>query len=448
MQNQAMNALENGRPPMRRRTLILFGAAGLLVAGLLIWLIATLNPMPPSTLTLACGPTGSAYESIGKRYKSLLEKQGVRLRLLNTAGSVENLALLHKPGSGVDAAFVDGGVATEADDQGLDSLGTIGYDPLLIFSRTISNDRQLPLLKGKRVAAGPVGSETRALVDALAKRHGLDAASFISLTFSPEDAADALLAGRIDAVILVSSWASPVVRKLTLAKGIKLADFDRAGAYVARFPIFTERVLPEGALNLEQNLPDHPISLLATKASLVVREDLHPAIKYLLLEAMARVHSRPGIFQHAGEFPAAEEQDIRLSKEATHYYKSGKPFLQRYMPFWLAVLVEELAIFLIPVVGLSYPLVKALMALYGWGMQRKIFLIYGELHWLEGQIEKLDGRPVPVELQARMRSLEGRAQRVHVARKFIPLLYSLKENLAFVRDRIDGMAKEGGKAGL
>jgi TRAP-type uncharacterized transport system substrate-binding protein len=424
-----------------RRTLLILGGVGLAAVAALIWLIAVLDPMPPRRLTLACGPVGSSSESIGKRYKALLEKQGVRLHLLNTTGSVENLALLHKPGSGVDLGFVDGGVASEADDQGLDSLGTIGYEPLLVFSRHVGNDRQLPWLKGKRVAVGPEDSDSRTLVAALARRRALDAASFISLTLPPEAAADALLAGRVDAIILVSSWASPVVRKLTEAEGIQLADFARADAYVARMPTFSKRVLPEGAVDLERDRPSHPITLLATKASLVAREGLHPALKYLLLEAMSRVHSRSGIFQHAGEFPAPEEQDISLSKEAVHYYKSGKPFLQRYLPFWLAVLVEEGAIFLIPLVGLSYPLARALMALYGWGMQRKIFLIYGELHWLESQIDKLEGRPAPEALRARMKSLEERTQRVHVARKFIPLLYSLKENLAFVRGRIDEQGK-------
>ncbi len=164
--------------------------------------------------------------------------------------------------------------------------------------------------------------------------------------------------GRIDAAVLVNSWASPVVRDLVKTPGIDLTSFARADAYVALFPSLTKRVLPAGVANLEKDLPPHDITLLATKASLVARGDLNPALQYLLLEMIAQVHSRSGIFQKAGEFPAAETLEIPLSPEARHYYKSGQPFLQRYLPFWLAALVEQVLLLLLPVLGLTYPLVR------------------------------------------------------------------------------------------
>jgi TRAP-type uncharacterized transport system substrate-binding protein len=445
MAAQASKQAMMGKPPVSRRRLAAYGAAGILAAAGLAWLLTIISPLPPHRVTLACGPEGSSYAVFGKRYKDMLEKQGIRVRLVSTAGSQENMSLLKQPGSGVDAAFVDGGIAEEGDEQGLLSLGTLCYEPVWFFSRQPINGHVLATLKGKRVSVGPDGSESRALLNALAKRHGLDEGAFRILPLAPEQSAEELLSGRIDAAVLVNSWASPVVRKLAQSDGIYLASFRLADAYVARFPALTKRILPEGAVDLEQDRPSHDVSLLATKTSLVVRSGLHPALQYLLLEVMAKVHSRSGIFQRAGEFPAAEEQDVPLSPEARHYYKSGQPLLQRYMPFWLAALVEQAAIFLLPLLGLAYPAVKSLMWLYGWGMQRKIFLLYGELHWLESQVDKLDGKPVPPLLEARMASLEARANKVRVSTKYVPMLFGLKDNLASVRSRIDGLGQGEGK---
>jgi TRAP-type uncharacterized transport system substrate-binding protein len=441
MPEQVLKQIAMGQPPISHRRLLAYIAAGILAAAGLLWLVSILNPLPPRHLTLACGPEGSSYAVFGKRYKAMLEKQGIKVRLVSTAGSQENMALLKKPGSGIDAGFVDGGIAEEGDEQGLASLGTLCYEPLWFFSRQPITSHVLATLKGKRVSVGPDGSESRALLNALAKRHGMDESAFRILPLPPEQSAEELLQGRIDAVVLVNSWASPVVRKLAEADGIYVASFKLADAYVARFPALTKRILPEGAADLEQDRPSHDVSLLATKTSLVVREGLHPALQYLLLEVMAKVHSRSGIFQKAGEFPAAEEQDVPLSPEARHYYKSGQPLLQRYMPFWLAALVEQAVIFLLPLLGLAYPAIKGLLALYGWGMQRKIFLLYGELHWLETQLDKLDGKPVPEALSARMASLEARTSKVKVSTKYVPMLYSLKDTLAFVRGRMEEMGK-------
>ena len=426
-----------------RRQLLAILAAGALALALFTWLLSVFHPLPPHSLTLATGPDGSSYAVFGKRYKSMLAKQGIVLNLRPTAGAVENLALLNDPKSGVQLGFVDGGLtkpkADDDDDGDLVSLGTLCYEPLWFFTRNVPTDTDLGLsgLHNKRVSVGPQGSVSQAMVDELIKRKALDIGSFKRLTLTPEDSAEALLQGRIDAVVLVSSYASPVVRKLAKADGIDLASFNRADAYAAIFPALTKRNFPAGVADLLNYKPSADVTLLATKTSLVAREDLHPALQYLLLDVIAQVHARNGIFQKAGEFPAAESLDVPLSDAARHYYKSGRPFLQRFMPFWLAAMVEQLALLLLPILGLTYPLVKGLWALYGWGMQRRIFALYGELHWVESQIDQLGARPAPQDLRDRMVKLRERTHRVRVPAKFMPLLYSLKDTLASVGDRLD-----------
>ena len=430
----AMSAM--ARPRMSNKALRgMLVVLTLLLVGVL-WLFSSIHPLPPRSITLATGPEGSSYAYFGKRYKILMAKDGIEVKLVPTAGGVENLKLLRDPKSGVQLGFVEGGVADEADSPQLVSLGTLGYEPMWFFSRKLVSDRVLYALKGKRVAVGPEGSDSRALVEEILKRHSLNLEHFQALGLSPEEAADQLVSGKIDAAILMTSWGSPVIRRLIGAPGIDLANFKRADAYVALFPSLCKRVIPEGVGDLDHDRPPHDTTLLATKTSLIVRGDLHPALQYLLLETAAQVHSRGGVLQRAGEFPAPEALEIALSPDARHYYKSGRPFLQRYLPFWLAVLVEQMMVLLIPVLGLLYPLGKGLASLYGWGMQRKIFLIYGELHWLETQIDALGGRSPGREIWDRMKLLEERTNRVRVSTNYIPMLYNLKETVAYVRARL------------
>jgi TRAP-type uncharacterized transport system substrate-binding protein len=435
-----LNKIKN-LPPIKAIAVSIVPVA--LVIALIVWIVTLINPMPPRTIIMACGPEGSSYESFGKRYQKLLAKDGIQLKLVQTAGGVENLSLLNDPHSGVQVGFVEGGISRETDISELASLGTLCYEPMWFFSRQAVSDRGLSVLRGKRISVGPVGSDSRALVDKLLKRDALGIGAFQQLELSPEDAAKELLAGHIDGAIIMSAWNSPIIHQLIAAKGIYVVNFSRADAYVALFPSLSKVVVPMGAGDLQTNKPSQDTVLLSAKTSLIVRDDLHPGIKFLLMETASKIHSRAGIFQDAGEFPAAEAHEIPLSRDANHYYKSGQPFLQRYLPFWLAALVEETVILLIPLIGLMYPLWKGFTTLYGWGMQRKIFLIYGELFWLESEIDKLGAQPPTEELLTRMKRLEDRTNRVKVSTKFIPMLYSLKDTVANIRERLHNQGSPG-----
>ncbi len=440
MVNKPVHNLDGLRPiPPRKivKTVIIFA---LVIIAAIFWLFSAIHPLPPRTITMATGPEGSSYAWWGKHYKILLAKEGIDLILRPTAGGVENLKLLRDSHSGVQLGFVEGGVASDTDSPALVSLGTLGYEPVWFFSRKVTSDLGLFAFRGKRVSVGPEGSDSRALMDELLKRNALDIGSFHELNLSPEEATSQLLKGKIDAAVLMLNWGSPIIRQLITTEGIDLASFGRADAYVALFPALYKRVLPAGIGDLENDLPPRDTALLATKTSLIVRGDLHPALQYLLLETASQIHSHAGVFQKAGEFPAPEALEIELSNDARHFYKSGRPFLQRYMPFWLAALVEQAVVLLLPVIGLLYPLGKGLASLYGWRMQRKIFLLYGELHWLEREIDKLGGKPPGEDILARMKHLEDRVNRVRVSSNFIPMLYSLKETVAYVRSRLDKLS--------
>ena len=195
-------------------------------------------------------------------------------------------------------------------------------------------------------------------------------------------------------------------------------------------------MVPAGVGDLAKDLPPRDVSLLATRASLVVRKDLHSTIKYLLLDAAEQIHSRPGIFQEAGRFPAAESIDLPLSKEARQFYKSGRPFFQRYLPFWLAARLDRFLLILLPAIGLLYPLMRFLPFLYDWNMRRRIYRLYGELWFVEHQLEEPDVDHSTNGLDVKLDQLEKRADHLQLAKAYVGMLYILKGHIALVRKRL------------
>ena len=423
-------------------TIVVIAVAALIVA--VLWVaIAALSPMPPRTVTMATGPEGSANYEVGKRYRELLTRQGIELQLLPTAGSVDNLARLLDSRSNVQVGFLLSGMTSGKEPAGLESLGTVFYEPLWFFYRIEYRVKGIQGLRGKKISIGPHGSGTRAIALKLLALNGINESFAQLLSLTPQQAGEKLLRNEIDAAFILTSWDSPVVQRLLTAKGIELASFPRTDAYIALYPSLNKLTVPAGVADLAKNRPPTDVLLFAPKASLVVRHDLHPAIQYLLLDAAEKIHSGPGIFQKAGQFPAAESIDLPLSDEARQFHKSGRPFLQRHLPFWLAVLVDRLLVLLIPLVGVIYPLVRFAPALYGMQMQRRIFRLYGELRFLERDLGSYGTGQNIGDLSSRLDRIEEKANRLRVPVFYSNMLYTLRMHIALVRQRMERFQEKG-----
>jgi TRAP-type uncharacterized transport system substrate-binding protein len=414
--------------------LVTIAATAAAILGIAILLLAN---MPPRAIVMATGPEGGAYHEAGKRYQAALARDGVQVRLVVTAGALENLALLRDPHSGVDAAFVQSGSVNEDEAPELESLGTLFYEPLWVFHRSGLSGITADGLRGRKVSIGPEGSGTRALSLELLKRNGIDDAVLLGLT--PEAAGEKLLAGEIDAAFIVTSWDAPVVRQLIVDERVELASFPRADAYVALYPYLSRLVLPAGVGDLGKRRPPSDVILFGPKASLVVRKELHSAIQYLLLSAATQIHSRPGIFQRAGRFPAGESIDLPLSSQARSFYKSGPPFLDHYLPFWMASLVGRLLVLLIPILAVLYPLVRFLPALYDWLMRAKISRLYGELRFLEDEIGAGGAGVDSGSMLARLDKLEKQANQLKIPIAYGSMMYLLRNHIALVRERLKAL---------
>jgi len=420
-----------------RLLIVISVLAVVVLATVALWLAADFfQPMPPRILTMATGPEGGAYSEFGKRYQEILARDGIELRLLPTAGALENLALLRDRQSNVEVGFLQSGITSGKESPDLVSLGTTFYEPLWFFSRTEYLRRGIQALRGKKISIGADGSGSRELALKLLKRNGIDQGFAELLSLTPQEAGEKLILGEIDAAIMLTSWDAPIVQQLLAAKGIEPANFPRTDAYLALYPYLNKVVLPEGVIDLANNRPASDVFLIAPKANLVVRGDLHPALQFLLLKAAEEIHSGPRMFQKPGQFPAAESVDLPLSDQARQFYRSGSPYLQQHLPFWLAVLIDRLLVLLIPLVGVLYPVLRIFPAMYAWQVQRRIFQLYGELKFLETDLESPGAGQRMDELNSRLDRIEAKAHSLRAQGIYANMRYTLWMHITLVRERL------------
>jgi TRAP transporter TAXI family solute receptor len=405
-----------------------YAPAALLVIAAFVVAFQFVKPAPPGRVVMATGSPEGAYHAFAERYARILADEGIELVLRNTAGSVDNVELLRA--GEVDAALVQGGVVEPLDNESLRSLGSVYYEPLWLFYRDGEPLDRISALRDRTIAIGPEGSGTRALVTRLLRENGVTRPEqWVDL--GNGDAVDALLAGRIDAAFLVISADNPLVERLLRDEAIRLADFSRAAAYSRRYHFLSHLELPEGAVDLARNIPDQPVRLLAPAANLVAGPDLHPAVIDLLLIAADRVHSDGGWFEQPGEFPKPEMLAFPLSEEARRYYEHGPPFLQRYLPFWAASLLDRLKVMLLPLLVLLLPLIRLMPPIYQWRMRARIYRWYDELEKAEEQAAAgtIDGAALARELDR----IEQEVKRVQVPSSFTDQLYHLRQHVDLVR---------------
>jgi hypothetical protein len=315
-------------------------------------------------------------------------------------------------------------------------IGTLFYEPLWLFLRGQGLEKP-EKLRSLRLSIGPEGSASNKFSVEFFGRAGIiDLKSSTLLRFTPAETTEKLNRGELDGAVLLDSWESPFVHQLLTAENVSLQSIRRADAFVALYPHLNRLVLPAGVADLAKNRPPSDVILLAPKASLVVRRDLHPAIQYLLLEAAEQYHSAPGVFHKSGEFPAPESIDLPLSTHARQFYKTGSPFLQRHLPFWLAVLIEQSLVLAIPLLGVIFPLLRFAPAIYGWVARRRVYRLYSDLKSLEDQLAAVPPSATPEDFIERLEKMYDRVSRQSVPASIRPQLYWLRLHIEMVRQEV------------
>jgi len=398
------------------------------------------EPAPPKKIVISTGSESGAYYQFAQRYATILAKNGITLEVRSSAGSLENLERLKS--DEVQVGFVQGGVVPPKedpdaeDDSGLLSLGSVFYEPVWVFYRGDKDLTRLTELRGKRIAIGQEGSGVRQLAQQLLDANDIPADDNL-VPLAGLLAAEELQQGRIDAAFIIAAESAPVVQVLIRSPGVKLMSFAQDRAYQRRFPFLTKLTFPRGVADLVRDFPPDDIKVLAPTANLIIRDDLHPALQTLLLRTASEVHGKSGFFQDAGEFPAYMDQMLPLSPDAARYFKSGPPFLQRYLPFWLAVLVDRLIVLLVPIFALLIPLLRVAPAIYTWRVRSKVFRIYGELRFLEDDLKNHFDPAKQADYRSRLDALEDEASALHIPLGFTDLVYTLREHVNLVRHILD-----------
>ena len=393
---------------------------------------------PPNTIIVTSGPKGSMFERSAEKYAKILQQNGVTLKILPSEGSVDNIKRLADPLSKFDVGFVQGGVTKGIKTDNLVSLGSIYYEPLFVFYRSGSGIERLSQLTDQRIAIGEVGSGTHTLSLALLAANGIEPGGPTKLlAMDSDEAAKAILSGTVEVVFLMGdSVSTELIRQLLHTPGINLFDFAQADAYTRRMAYLNKITLPKGAIDLGKGTPAHDVFLLAPTVELIARKDLHPALSDLLLEAARQVHSGPGLLRRKGEFPAPIEQEIRISNDASRFYKSGKSFLYRYLPFGLASLMSRIVVLIVPMIVLLLPALRLIPAIYRWRFKSRLFRWYRELMIIEQNLLTQMEPDKRRKLLEKLDNIEEAVNRMKVPTSFADQFYVLRGHITFVHEKM------------
>lgn len=421
-----------------------------LLTAALLWLAYWwLNPNPPKRVVLATGPEQSAYDSFGQRYAEALAAYDIEVELLPSDGSADNVALLRS--GRADLAFVQGGSGhiQREDEERLQTLGSLFVEPLWLFYHEEAAQRlngtarlnALTELRGWRISVGTEGSGVPQLFRRLLEANRLEPAEVHLSELAQTPGTVAFLEREVDALVFASAPESPLVQMLLLTPGVRLMNFQQAQAYARRFGFLTPVVLPQGVVDLADNRPPEDLQLVASTTSLIARHDTHPAILQLFAQTALDLHGPPGWFNRTREYPNLQLAELPVSPEAERAIRNGKPLLQRYLPFWLANLVERMWLAMGLIIALVLPLSRILPPLYSFRIRSRVFRWYAELRDIETRAEA--EMAAIAELLRELDELEHRAEKISLPLAYTDELYALRHHIELVRQRLHRLGEQG-----
>ena len=282
--------------------------------------------------------------------------------------------------------------------------------------RQTSTVANLADLQGWRVNVGTAGSGVPLLFGTLLDVNRIDRQQVKLSELAQTPATVGFLDGELDAVVFASAPESLMVQMLLQSPGIRLMDFAQSEAYSRRFGYLTPVVMPQGVVDLSKNIPARDMRLVASTTSL---------------------HGGASWFNRAREYPSLEHSEVPLSPEAVRAIKNGPPFLQRYLPFWLANLTERMWLAMGLIIALALPLSRIVPPLYTFRIRSRVFRWYAELRDIEQRHETAanDGATLQ-ELLDELDAMESKVEKVVMPLAFTDELYALRSNIALVRKKL------------
>ena len=407
----------------------------LLIVGAFYFTASFIQPSPKKEITIATGGKTGNYYKTALKYKEILEKQQVKVNILNSAGSIENIQLLKEKKA--DIAFVQNGTITNEETNNIRSLASIYYEPLWVFYK---NDGYpvdyIVQLFSKKISIGKEGSGTRDLAQDLLKDNGMNSSNTQILDYSNAKAKEELLKGNIDAMFVVTSHKSDIVKELLESPKVNLLSIKRARAYSRKYTFLEALPLYEGTLDLYKNLPDENVSLLSTTANLVVNKDFPTELKRLFLKEIGQVHDKKDLFAKDDQFPNNLNMILEMDEDAQRYYQYGDTFLEKIFPYWIASNIDRLKILLIPLLTLLLPLFKGFFPLYNWSMRSKIYRWYEQIKEIDNILLDPDNKDYEKELDKLKALRKEISNETKVPLSYMGEYYNLMVHLDLIENKL------------
>jgi TRAP transporter TAXI family solute receptor len=419
-----------------RWRLLTIGAILLLVA--LGWALATvLRPAIQRTIVITTGADKGIYRGFADRYAPILKRDGITLDIRSSSGSTENYQRLKDPDSEYEVGFVQSGTTSPKETDHLQTIAAVSYEPIWVFYRGDTVINRLAQLNGKRIAIGIPGSGLLNVAQVLLAYSGITGNNTTLLKMAADQAYRDLENGQLDAAFFIGRPDASMQQTL-LNSDLKLMNFAQADALVQKFPSLSKIIFPRASTSIVNDLPQADVTLLAATALLVSKDTLHPALAYLLLDAAKTVHGGEDYFTPLGSFPNLNTEEFPVSDESTRYFKSGRPFLQRYLPFWLASFIERRLLILLPFMAVLIGLLQALPRMAEARIKNRLVVWYREIKSLEDEIWETR-QPTPDQIaqwRNEIENIDAHASQIRIPYRYFQDVYALKQAIGTVRGRI------------
>jgi TRAP-type uncharacterized transport system substrate-binding protein len=396
-----------------------------------------LLPLPPSSFVMAIGLPQGSYASIANRYRQELEERGINVDIVATEGASGPLNRLADPKNEVMAGFASG-LFNNGEWHGVEALAAIERQPVWVFTR-LDTVAQLSQLKGLRIATAGKGNPGWAVTQLLLAHVRLGAEDVVLREVKTyTEAANELMDGTVDAAVMVANGEAEAMRALSRSPGIHMVGVDRIMALMAREPRLKPFVLPQGAIELRGDVPSRDLTMLGANLHLLVRDTMHPALQRVLLDTAQELHEAPSFLQHQGEYPATHDLDYDLSPVARKWAAGERPVMEQLLPYWLAQLAELLLYAILPILILTFFLLSRIPNFFAWKVNALLQNYYGELKFLETEIEpSATTKPKEMlKLMQRLDNIEMQVTTLELPDKYADRWYVLREHCAQAREKL------------
>jgi TRAP-type uncharacterized transport system substrate-binding protein len=313
----------------------------LVVLAAVWWVVGHLDrALPPTLVVIQAGPPGGSFDAHARRYAEVLAKQGLQVEVRNMDDSLRIIDQLDQGASGAQIGFTAQRVDAARHPK-VASAGVVELQPLFLFVRSsLAATPTLAGLAGHKLVMPPAGSITARAAQDVLERYGVNTTN-AAFTFTPlGEAATALQRGAHDAGFFVLAPDNALMRQLASDPGLTMYSINDSAGIARNIDYLKPATLVRGAFDLKAPLPPQDVALVGATVNVVVREDIHPAVLYALLQAMSEVHKGQTLVSDAGEYPRQAGAALAVHPHAREWAKTGTPWLYAQLPPALAGVVD------------------------------------------------------------------------------------------------------------